>query len=222
MGVTGQAPQKHFDVRAFLDSAGVSRRIVSDKRAATLFAQGQPSDTVLYIQRGRVKLSVFSPTGREAIVGSLGPGDFCGEGCLAGQLVRMATATALTATTVMSIDKAEMMRALHAEHALSDRFIAHMLSRNLRVEADLIDQLFNSTEQRLARVLLVLARYGSQARPRRVVPTISPATLADMAGTTRARAGAFLTKFKRLGFIEGGAAGLTINPSLLTVVLSEH
>lgn len=222
MGVSVQAAQKRFDVRAFLDSAGVSRRIVSYKRAATLFSQGQMSDTVHYIQRGRVELSVLSKTGRQAIVGNLGPGDFCGEGGLAGQPVRLATATALTQTSALSIDRAEMSRALHAEHALSDRFISYMLSRNLRVEADLIDQLFNSTEKRLARVLLLLARYGSQARPQRVLPKISPAALADMAGTTRARVSVFLTKFRRLGFIEGGLAGITINPSLLTVVLSDH
>lgn len=221
MSVHGQ-PAKRFDVRAFLDLAGVARRVVSYERSAMLFEQGQPSDTVHYIQRGRVKLSVLSKTGREAIVGDLGPGDFCGEGGLAGQPVRVSTATALTRTTAMSIDKAEMRRALHAEHALSDRFIAHMLSRNLRVEADLIDQLFNSTEKRLARVLLLLARYGTQDRPRRVLPKISPAALADMAGTTRARVGAFLIKFRQLGFIESGASGITINPSLLTVVLSEH
>ncbi len=222
MCATGRDRQQRFDVRAFLDSAGVFRRLASYKRGATLFSQGEPSDTVLYIQRGRVRLSVVSQMGREAIVATLGPGDFCGEGGLAGQPVRIATATALTSTTAMSIDKAEMMRVLHAEHALSDRFIAHMLSRNLRVEADLLDQLFNSTEKRLARVLLQLAGYGTQDRPRRVLPKISPATLAEMAGTTRARVGGFLTKFRQLGFIGGGASGFTINPSLLTVVLSEH
>ena len=191
------------------------------RRSETIFSQGDAGDSVIYIQKGGVKLSVVSTAGREAIVAMLGPGDFFGEGGLAGQSVRMATATALTPTTALVIGKDEMIRVLHAEHALSDRFIAYMLSRNIRIEEDLIDQLFNSSEKRLARALLLLARYGKQDKPDRVLPRISQATLADMVGTTRSRVNVFLKKFKRLGFIEDGPAGLTINNSLLTVVLHD-
>jgi CRP-like cAMP-binding protein len=210
-----------FDAQAFLDSAGVAREIVAYRRSETIFSQGEAGDSVIYIQTGGVKLSVVSAAGREAIVAMLGPGDFCGEGGLAGQSVRSATATALTPTTALVISKAEMIRVLHAEHALSDRFIAYMLSRNIRVEEDLIDQLFNSNEKRLARALLRLAHYGTQDKPRRVLPRMSRATLAGMVGTTSARVSALLKKFKRLGFIEGGGAGITINSSLLSVVLHD-
>jgi CRP/FNR family transcriptional regulator, cyclic AMP receptor protein len=210
-----------FDAQAFLDSAGVAREIVAYRRSETIFSQGEAGDSVIYIQAGGVKLSVVSAAGREAIVAVLGPGDFCGEGGLAGQSVRSATATALTPTTALVISKAEMIRVLHAEHALSDRFIAYMLSRNIRVEEDLIDQLFNSNEKRLARALLRLAHYGTQAKPRRVLPRMSRATLAGMVGTTSPRVSALLKKFKRLGFIEGGGAGMTINSSLLSVVLHD-
>jgi CRP-like cAMP-binding protein len=151
----------------------------------------------------------------------LGPGDFCGEGGLAGQSIRMATATAITPTTALVITKAEMVRVLHAEHALSDRFIAYMLSRNIRIEEDLIDQLFNSSEKRLARALLLLARYGKQDVPTRVLPRMSQATLASMVGTTRSRVNVFLNKFKRLGFIDDGGNGITVNNSLLSVVLHD-
>ena len=162
-----------FDAQAFLDSAGVKREIAAYRRSETLFSQGEAGDTVFYIQKGGVKLSAVSKAGREAVVAMLGPGDFVGEGCLAGQSVRMATATAMTSTTALVIDKHEMFRVLHAEHALSDRFIEYMLGRNIRIEEDLIDQLFNSRKKRLARVLLLLARYGKQDKPVRVVPRIS-------------------------------------------------
>jgi CRP-like cAMP-binding protein len=168
-----------------------------------------------------VKLSVVSQLGREEVVAMLGPGDFFGEGGLAGQPLRMATATALTPTTVLVIDKAEMRQMLHAEHALSDRFIKYMLSRNIRIEEDLIEHLFNSSEKRLARALLLLARYGKQEQPDRVLPKISQATLAEMIGITQPRVNVFLKKFKRLGFIDDKAAGLTINNSLLSVVLHD-
>ncbi len=211
-----------FDVQAFLESTGVAREIATYRRSETIFSQGDAGDSVIYIQRGGVKLSVVSKTGREVIVAMLGPGDFCGEGGLAGQSVRMATATALTPTTALVIGKEEMFRMLHAEHALSDRFIAYMLSRNVRIEEDLLDQLFNSTEKRLARSLLLLARYGTQDKPRRVLPRMSPATLAEMVGATRTRVSTYLNKFTRLGFIErNGAAGITINNSLLSVVLHD-
>ena len=210
-----------FNAQAFLDSAGAAREILAYRRSETIFSQGDAGDSVFYIQKGGVRLSVISKIGREAIVAMLGPGDFCGEGGLAGQSVRMATATALTPTTALMIGKAEMVRVLHSEHSLSDRFIAYMLSRNIRIEEDLIDQLFNSSEKRLARALLLLARYGKQDKPSRVLPKISQATLASMVGTTRSRVNVFLNKFKRLGFIDDGGDGITINNSLLSVVLHD-
>ena len=176
----------------------------------------------MYIQAGGIKLSVLSKTGREAVVAMLGPGDFFGEGCLAGQPLRMGSATATTPTTILLVDKQQMVGLLHQEHAMSDRFISHMLARNIRIEEDLIDQLFNSSEKRLARTLLLLARYGKQDKPARVVPTISQATLAEMIGTTRSRVNFFLNKFKKLGFIEyDGDHPLKINSSLLSVVLHD-
>jgi len=190
-----------FDAQAFLDSAGVARKIVEYRRSEAIFTQGDPCDSVLYIQKGAVKLSVLSKTGREAVVAMLGPGDFFGEGCLAGQPVRMGSATAITGSTILQVDKDQMVRLLHKQHSLSDRFIAHMLARNIRIEEDLVDQLFNSSEKRLARTLLLLARYGEQDKPQKAVPKISQATLAEMVGTTRSR-DFFMNKFKRLGFIE--------------------
>ncbi len=221
MASKNAARKTPFDAQAFLDSSGVAREIVAYRRSETMFSQGDTSDSVYYLQKGGVKLSVVSKVGREAIVAMLGPGDFCGEGGLAGQTVRMATATAITPTTALMIEKQEMIRVLHAEHELSDRFIAYMLSRNIRVEEDLIDQLFNSSEKRLARALLLLARYGTQDQPDRVLPQISQATLAKMIGTTRSRVNVFLSKFRRLGFIEDGAAGIKVNNSLLSVVLHD-
>src|SRR5437870_802514 len=191
-----------FDAQAFLESAGVARKIVDYRRSEAIFTQGDPCDSVLYIQKGGVKLSVLSKTGREAVVAMLGPGDFFGEGCLAGQPVRMGSATALTSSTILLVGKEEMVGLLHKQHAMSDRFISHMLARNIRIEEDLIDQLFNSSEKRLARTLLLLARYGKQDRPARAVPKISQETLAEMVGTTRSRVNYFLNKFKKLGFIE--------------------
>jgi CRP/FNR family transcriptional regulator, cyclic AMP receptor protein len=210
-----------FNAQAFLDSAGVARRIVRYPRSETIFSQGDAVGGVVYIQQGSVQLSVVSTLGREVIIAMLGPGDFCGEGGLAGQSVRVATATALTPTTALVIGKDEMVRVLHAEPALADRFIAYVLSRNIRIEEDLIGQLFNSIEKRLARALLVLARYGTSVTPRRVLPGISQTTLAEMVGTTRPRVSVFLKKFQRLGFIENSVAGITINQSLLNVVLHD-
>ena len=176
----------------------------------------------MYIRSGGVKLSVLSKSGREAVVAMLGPGDFFGEGCLAGQPLRMGSATAITPTVILLVRKEEMVRLLHTEHAMSDRFISHMLSRNLRIEEDLIDQLFNSSEKRLARALLLLARYGKQDKPARVVPRVSQETLAEMIGTTRSRVNFFLNKFKKLGFIEyDGELPLKVNSSLLSVVLHD-
>ena len=209
-----------FDAQAFLDSAGVARKVVEFQRKATIFAQGNSSKHVMYIQKGGVKLSVVNELGKEAIVAILGPGDFFGEGCLAGQKISVGTATAISPTTVLAIERDEMVRVLHGEHAFSDRFIKYMLSRNIRIEEDLIDQLFNSTEKRLARTLLLLARYGKQNRPRRVVPKISQEALAEMIGTTRSRVNLFMNKFKKLGFIHNNG-GLHINSSLLSVVLHD-
>jgi CRP/FNR family cyclic AMP-dependent transcriptional regulator len=209
-----------FSAEAFLDSAGIARTIVEYRRADVIFTQGDPSESVLYIQKGAVKLSVLSKTGKEAVVAMLGPGDFFGEGCLAGQSVRMGSATAIADSTILFVDKDEMVRLLHQQHALSDRFIAHMLARNIRIEEDLVDQLFNSSEKRLARTLLLVARYGKQDTPLRVVPKISQETLAEMVGTTRSRVNFFMNKFQRLGFIDY-KDGLKVNNSLLTVVLHD-
>jgi CRP-like cAMP-binding protein len=187
---------------------------------ATIFAQGDSSKHVIYIQKGGVKLSVVNEVGREAVVAMLGPGDFFGEGCLSGQKICIGTATATTPTTVLAIERDEMVRVLHAEHEFSDRFIKYMLSRNIRVEADLVDQLFNSTEKRLARTLLLLARYGKKDQPQKVLAKISQETLAEMIGTTRSRVNLFMNKFKKLGFIDTND-GLHINSSLLSVVLHD-
>ena len=213
-----------FNAQAFLDSAGLSKTIVEYHRNEVVFTQGDSSDSVMYIQKGGIKLSVLSKAGREAVVAMLGPSDFFGEGCLAGQTIRIGTATAITPTTVLEITKNQMVKVLHEQHALSDRFIAHMLSRNVRIEQDLIDQLFNSSEKRLARALLLLARYGKQEKPRQMVAKISQETLSEMVGTTRSRVNFFMNKFKKLGFIEYNGdldAGIQINSSLLSVVLHD-
>jgi len=211
-----------FNAQAFLDSAGIARTIVKYGRGEAIFSQGDVCEDVMYIQSGGVKLSVLSKTGREAVVAMLGPGDFFGEGCLAGQPFRMGSATAITPSAILRVAKDKMVRLLHKQHALSDRFIAHMLARNIRIEEDLIDQLFNSSEKRLARALLLLARYGKQDKPIRVVPRVSQATLAEMIGTTRSRVNFFLNKFKKLGFIEyDGDLPLKVNSSLLSVVLHD-
>ncbi len=209
-----------FNVQAFLDSEGIARKIVEYRRTEVIFTQGDPSESVLYIQKGGVTLSVLSKTGKEAIIAMLGPGDFFGEGCLAGQSVRMGSATATMASTILLVDKDQMVRLLHQQHALSDRFIAHMLARNIRIEEDLIDHLFNSSEKRLARTLLLLAQYGKQDTPVRAIPKISQETLAAMVGTTRSRVNGFMKNFQQLGFIDR-KDGLKVNNSLLTVVLHE-
>ena len=209
-----------FNVQAFLDSSGIARKIVEYRRDEVIFTQGDPCEHVLYIQKGGVKLSVLSTSGREAVVAMLGPSEFFGEGCLAGQPVRMGSATATTDSTILLVDKDQMVRLLHKQHALSDRFIAHMLARNIRIEEDLVDQLFNSSEKRLARALLLLARYGKHDKPARAVPPITQETLAEMVGTTRSRVNFFMKKFQRLGFIDY-KNGLKVNNSLLTVVLHD-
>jgi CRP/FNR family transcriptional regulator, cyclic AMP receptor protein len=209
-----------FDAQAFLDSPGVARRIVECRKSQKIYSQGEPAKNVLYIQNGGIKLSVVNDVGKEAVVAILPSGNFFGEGCLAGQNVRMGTATAITPTTLLVIEKKEMLRVLHAEHAFSDRFVTYMLARNIRIEQDLIDQLFNSSEKRLARTLLLLAQYGKQENPQKMVPKISQETLAEMIGTTRSRVNFFMNKFRQLGFIKYNG-GLHIDPSLLSVVLHE-
>ena len=203
-----------------MTSSGAAGRVATYSKGKVIYSQGQPSDAVMYIQKGGIKITVLSRTGKEAVVAMFVPGDFFGEGCLAGQPLRMGTATAMAPTTTLCVPKAEMMRTLHEQHDFSDRFIAHMLSRNIRVEEDLVDQLFNSSEKRLARTLLLLARYGKEDITVRTVPRLSQETLAEMIGTTRSRVNFFMNKFRRLGFIEYNG-GLKINNSLLSVVLHD-
>jgi CRP/FNR family transcriptional regulator, cyclic AMP receptor protein len=214
------AKEAIFDAQGFLDSAGVARKVVDYSKRDTIFAQGDSAKHVMYLQKGGVKLSVVNTTGKEAVVAVLKPGDFFGEGCLAGQSIRMGSATSTVPTTVLVIERDEMIRVLHTEHEFSDRFIAYMLSRNIRVEEDLVDQLFNSTEKRLARALLLLARYGKNDEPQKILPKVSQETLAEMVGTTRSRVNLFMNKFKKLGFIDT-ENGLKINSSLLSVVLHD-
>jgi CRP/FNR family transcriptional regulator, cyclic AMP receptor protein len=209
-----------FSAKAFLDSAGVARKIKELKRGEIVYSQGDPAKSVMYLQQGGVQLSVVNEAGKEAVVAMLGPGDFFGEGCLAGQSVRMGTATAITPSTVLIIEKGEMFKVLHQQHALSDRFISFMLARNIRIEEDLIDQLFNSSEKRLARTLLLLARYGKEDKPHGLLPKVSQEMLAEMVGTTRSRVNFFMNKFRKLGFIRYNG-GLQINTSLLSVVLHD-
>ena len=216
------ASGRRFSAQAFLDSAGVSKTVVQYGRDEAIFTQGDVCEDVMYIRSGGVKLSVLSTAGKEAVVAMLGPGDFFGEGCLAGQAVRMGSATAVTPSAILHVSKASMVQLLHKQHEMSDRFISHMLTRNIRIEEDLVDQLFNSSEKRLARTLLLLARYGKQDKPIRMVPTISQETLSEMVGTTRSRVNFFLNKFRKMGFIEyEGERPIKINSSLLSVVLHD-
>jgi CRP/FNR family cyclic AMP-dependent transcriptional regulator len=212
--------KKAFNARDFLDSAGVARKVTEFKKKETIFSQGDPCRNVFYIQKGGVRLSVVNESGKEAVVAVLGPGDFVGEGCLAGQPIRIGTATAIAPTTALVIEKSEMVRVLHSEHEFSDRFITFMLARNIRIEEDLVDQLFNSSEKRLARTLLLLARYGKEDKLQRVLPKVSQEMLAEMVGTTRSRVNFFMNKFRKLGFIKYNG-GLQIDNSLLSVVLHE-
>lgn len=207
-----------FDLQVFLDTAGAARRIIKYARSENIYSQGDPANGVMYIQAGGVKLTVINEDGKEAVVAILGPGDFFGEGCLAAQSVCMGTSTAMVPTSILFIEKNEMMRVLRTEHGLSDLFITHMLAKNIRVEQDLIDQLFNSSEKRLARALLLLARYGKEDQPHGTLPKISQETLAEMIGTTRSRVNFFMNKFRTLGFIKYNG-GLQVNSSLLNVVL---
>jgi CRP/FNR family transcriptional regulator, cyclic AMP receptor protein len=213
--------KRDFDLKAFLATIGEGRKFVLVPKKQTIFAQGDPSDAVFYIQNGKVKLTVVSNAGKEATIGILSEGDFFGEGCLAGQSRRMASATALTDAAVLRIEKSAMMRVLHREHTLSDMFVAYLLARNIRYEEDLVDQLFNSSEKRLARILLLLAHFGKEGTPETVVPKIGQETLAEMVGTTRSRVSFFMNRFRKLGFINYNSEGLQVHSSLLNVVLHD-
>jgi CRP-like cAMP-binding protein len=211
-----------FDVESYLNAAASARTVVNYRRGELIFTQGDAASDIRYLQKGAIKLSVLSRIGKEAVVAMLGPGDFFGEGVLTGQTLRMGTATAVVPCSVLSIEKDAMVRLLHEEPAFSDRFITYMLARNIRIEADLVDQLFNSSEKRLARVLLLLARYGeaNPVSPQRTVPKLSQETLAEMIGATRSRVNFFMNKFRKLGFIEYNG-GIKINASLLSIVLHD-
>src|SRR6202022_4288604 len=209
------------DPKKFLATSGEGRNVVAFSRKQTIFTQGDAADAVFFIQQGKVTLTVVSKIGKEATLGILSEGEFFGEGCLAGQPLRMGSATAMTDCELMRIEKKAMMLALHQEHALSDLFTAYLLGRNIRYEADLVDQLFNSSEKRLARVLLLLAHFGKEGVPETVVPKISQETLAEMVGTTRSRVSFFMNRFRKLGFIHyagGIEGGLQVHSSLLNVV----
>ncbi len=216
----GSPGQPIFDVRAALDDAGVAYKSQRPTKGMSVFAQGAPAQSVFYLQDGGVKLSVLSTTGKEAVVGMLGPGDFFGEGCLAGQRLRMGTATTVLPSHVLRIGKGAMLGLLHDHGAFAERFLAHMLARNIRIEEDLVDQLFNSSEKRLARALLLLARYGSEDDEHRVLPKLSQAVLAEMIGTTRSRVNFFMNKFRKLGLIEYNGH-LKVHSALMSVVLHD-
>jgi CRP/FNR family cyclic AMP-dependent transcriptional regulator len=213
--------RRDFDPKKFLATIGQGRKVVAFSRKQTIFTQGDSADAVFYIQQGKVRLTVVSTIGREATLGILNEGDFFGEGCLAGQPLRMGSATAMTDCELMRIDKKAMMLALHQEHTLSDLFTAYLLGRNIRYEEDLVDQLFNSSEKRLARTLLLLAHFGKEGVPEAVVPKISQETLAEMVGTTRSRVSFFMNRFRKLGFVDYGESGLQVHSSLLNVVLHD-
>lgn len=216
---------KPFDPKTFLATSDGSRAIATYQKGQVVFSQGEIADAVAYIIRGKVKVTVVSEQGKEAVVAVRGPDEFFGEGCMTGQPLRMATATAMTECRLMSVKKAAMIRAVREEPKFSEMFIAHLLERNARVEADLVDQLFNSSEKRLARALLLLANFGKDDKPEATIPEISQETLADMIGTTRSRVNKFMNKFRELGFIEydySGNSGLKINPSLLNIILFDE
>jgi CRP/FNR family cyclic AMP-dependent transcriptional regulator len=206
-----------FDLHVFLSSEGASRSIANFKKGQVIFSQDDRCDDVLYIQSGNAKLSIVNPEGKEAVFAIVGPGDFLGESCIIGNPVRTATATAITPLNAISIEKKEMMRVLRDEKDFAGKFINYMLQRNIKIEADLVDQLFNSTEKRLARALLILARYGKEGEPETIVPKISQETLADLVGTTRSRVNFFMNKFRMLGFIHYNGSGMKIHRSLLNV-----
>jgi CRP/FNR family transcriptional regulator, cyclic AMP receptor protein len=209
-----------FDVGRYLATSGVRKKLVNYRKAQVIFSQGEEADSVFYLQAGAVKITVTSSTGKDAVVALLHPGDFFGEGCIAGQPLRVSTAIALEPASALSIEEKEMIRVIHEEPDFSDRFVAHMLKRNVRIEEDLVDQLFNSSEKRLARALLLVARYGNNEKPQKIVAQISQETLAEMVGTTRSRVSYFMNKFRKLGFIKYNG-GIHVNDSLLRVILHD-
>jgi len=213
--------KRDFDPRRFLATIGEGRKVVAFPKKRTIFSQGDAADAVFYIQEGKVRLTVVSKIGKEATLGILSAGDFFGEGSLAGQTLRMGSAAAMTDCEVMRIDKKAMILALHQEHTFSDLFTAYLLARNIRYEADLVDQLFNSSEKRLARILLLLAHFGKDGKPESVIPKISQETLAEMIGTTRSRVSFFMNRFRKLGFLDYGESGMQVHSSLLNVVLHD-
>src|SRR3974390_3126814 len=212
--------KSEFNVGKYLETAGVKRKISVFQKSQVIFGQGDAGNSVFYLQRGQVKITATSSGGREAVIALLDEGEFFGEGCIAGQSLRVATATAMGPVSVLEIHKTEMLRVIHVEREFSDRFVIHMLRRNVRVEEDLVDQLFNSSEKRLARALLLVARYGKEEAPERVVARVSQETLVEMIGTTRSRVSYFMNKFRKLGFIKYNG-GLHVNSSLLRVVLHD-
>jgi CRP-like cAMP-binding protein len=211
-----------FDPKTFLSTIDGGRKIAAFTKKQTIFTQGDSSDSVFYIQQGKVKLTVVSEVGKEATIGILNEGSFLGEGCLTGQALRLCSATAMTDCSVMQIDKKAMTEVLHREHAFSDMFVAYLLTRNIRYEEDLVDQLFNSSEKRLARILLLLAHFGKEGVPETVIPKISQEMLAEMIGTTRSRVSFFMNRFRKLGFVDyDGGSGLQVHSSLLNIVLHD-
>ena len=212
---------KQFDPRTFLSTIDRGRKVEAFLKKQTIFTQGDPSDAVFYIQEGKVKLAVVAKNGKEATIGILNEGDFFGEGCLTGQAFRLCSATAMTDCSVMKIDKKSMNDVLHREHAFADMFVSYLLARNIRYEADLVDQLFNSSEKRLARILLLLAQFGKEGKPETVIPKMSQETLAEMIGTTRSRVNFFMNRFREMGFVDYSSEGLQVHSSLLNIVLND-
>jgi CRP/FNR family cyclic AMP-dependent transcriptional regulator len=222
MTAVGAAKQRRkFDSQTFLSTIDGGRTIAAFSKKHPIFRQGDSSDAVFYLQKGRVRLTVVSKTGKEATLGILSEGDFFGEGCLTGQPFRLCSATAMTDCSVMRIEKKSMNDVLHREHAFSDMFVAYLLTRNIRYEEDLVDQLFNSSEKRLARILLLLAHFGKDGKPESVIPKISQETLAEMIGTTRSRVNFFMNRFREMGFVDYSNEGLQVHSSLLNVVLHD-
>jgi len=213
-------PAPSFDAKSFLAKVGQGRTLLAYGKDDRIFSQGDAAETIHYIQKGRVKLTVVSKQGKEAVIAILGANDFFGEGCIAGQARRMSTATAMVDCSIMRLDKAAIVSVLHDQPSFSELFVKHLLSRNTRIEEDLVDQLFNSSEKRLARVLLLLANFGKEGRPERIIPKMSQETLAEIVGTTRSRVSFFMNKFRRLGFIEYNG-GLEVHSSLLNIVLHD-
>ena len=216
-----KSTKRQFDPAAFLAKVGTGKTIQKYRKNRIIYAQGEEADQILYIQSGKVKVTVVSEQGKEAVVAILGAEEFCGEGCLAGQPRRIATVTTMSECTIMRLQKASIINVLRAQQAFSELFIAHLLTRTIRVEADLVDQLFNSSEKRLARLLLLLANFGKEARPEPIIAKISQETLADMVGTTRSRVSFFMNKFRRLGFVDYNGGGLEVRSSLLNVILRD-